>query len=193
VSEEKPKMSKAFDGKARVRKKTTGRKLMEVFFSDEIPNLGDYILYDLLVPELRDMVADMWHNCVDMLFYGKNKRGAGRRVARGGGGTIVTYDQMSTSKNANITRSSRRSVYDVMDVIFDDRGSAELVLDQMIDYISRYKEASVHDFYDACEVSDSSTNYNDNYYGWKDLRGAIVTRASGGGWVINMPEPQQLR
>ena len=34
--------------------------------------------------------------------------------------------------------------------------------------------------------------YNDDYYGWKDLRGAIVTRARGG-WVINMPDPIQIR
>ena len=39
--EQKPRIEKLIDGKVQVRKKSTGRKLMEVFFSDEIPNLGD--------------------------------------------------------------------------------------------------------------------------------------------------------
>lgn len=185
--EQKPKLEKIFDGEVKVRKKSTGRKLMEVFFSDDIPNLGDYLMYDLLVPAIKDTVVNLLTSGVEMLFYGKTK---GARRA-GKNGTVVTYDQFSKTTNGIIAnRSSRRSVYDVMDVIFDERGKAELVLDQLVDYISRFGQASVYDFYDACEVS--STNYNDNYYGWKNLQGAIVTRARGG-WVINMPEPIQIR
>lgn len=186
--EQKPRMEKLIDGKVQVRKKSTGRKLMEVFFSDEIPNLGDYLMFDLLVPAIKDTVVNIFTSGIEMLFYGKAK--GGRRVVGRNGSTVVTYDQFSKNGGIMAQRSARQSVYDVMDVVFEDRGAAELILDQLIDYIDRYNRATVHDFYDACGVT--TTNYNDDYYGWKDLRGAIVTRARGG-WVINMPDPIQIR
>lgn len=185
---EKPKLEKRFEGEVKVRKKSTARKLAEVFLSEDIPNVGDYLIFDLLVPAIKDTVVNLLTGGVEMLFYGK---AAGRR-RNGKNGTIVTYDQMYSNNSNRViaNRSVGRSIYDVMDVIFEDRGKAELVLDQMMEYIDRYKEATVYDFYDACGVT--SANYNDRYWGWKDLRGAIVTRARGG-WIINMPEPQQLK
>ena len=188
--DQKPKVEKLIDGKVQVRKKTTGRKLMEVFFSDEIPNLGDYLMFDLLVPAIKDTVVNILVSGVEMLFYGKSSAKGGRRIVGKNGGTVVTYDQFSKNGGIMAQRSSRQSVYDVKDVVFEERGSAEFVLDQLLECIDRYNRASVHDFYDACGITN--TNYNDDYYGWKDLRSAIVTRARGG-WVINMPELVQLR
>lgn len=185
---EKPKLDKIVTGEVKVRKKSTGRKLAEVFLSEEIPNVGDYLIFDLLVPAIKDTIVSILTGGVEMLFYGKT---GGRNYKRNKNGTVVTYDQMYTGGNRTIAqRSPGRSVYDVMDVVFDDRGKAELVLDQLIEYIDRYKEATVHDFYDACGVT--STSYNDAFWGWKNLQGAIVSRARGG-WIINMPEPQQLK
>lgn len=185
---EKPKLEKRFNGEVKVRKKSTARKLAEVFLSEDVPNVGDYLIFDLLVPAIKDTVVNILTGGVEMLFYGK----AGNRTAKRKNGTVVTYDQMYTGGGRGISapRSSSRSVYDVMDVIFEDRGKAELVLDQLMEAISMYGEATVHGFYDACGVS--TTSYNDDYWGWKNLQGAIVTRARGG-WVINMPEPQQLK
>lgn len=187
AEETKPKMQKVVDGPVKIRKKSTGRKIAEVFLSDEIPNVGDYLIFDLLVPAIKDTIVNIFTSGIEMLFYGKSAKGGRRRTSNG---TVIAYNEFSNANRVIAPRSSGRSVYDVADAIFEDRGKAELVLDQMLDYIDRYKEASVHDFYDACGVT--STNYNDTFYGWKDLRGAVVTRARGG-WVINMPEPQQLR
>ena len=186
MAEERPKMEKVVDGTVKVRKKSTARKVAEVFISEELPNVGDSILFDLLVPAIKDTIVNIVESGIEMLFYGKISKG-GRRS---GNGTRVLYDQFSNGNRVSAPRSNGRSVYDVSDAIFEDRGTAELVLDQLLDFIDRYKEATVHDFYDACGIT--TTNYNDNYYGWTDLRGAIVTRARGG-WVINLPEPQQLR
>lgn len=186
MAEERPKLEKVVDGTVKVRKKSTARKVAEVFISEELHNVGDSIIFDLLVPAIKNTIVDIVESGIEMLFYGKTAKGS-RRTRNG---TTVLYDQFSKNNGINAPRSTRGSVYDVADAIFEDRGRAELVLDQLIEYIDRYKEATVHDFYDACGVT--TTNYNDNYYGWKDLHGAIVTRARGG-WVINMPEPQQLR
>ena len=183
----KPTLEKKFSGEVKVRKKSTMRKLAEVFFSDDVPNVGDYLIFDLLVPAIKDTIVNILTGGVEMLFYGKT---GGKNIRRKNG-TVVTYDQMYTGgRTVSAPRSSGRSVYDVMDVIFEDRGKAELVLDQLMEAISMYGEATVHGFYDACGVT--TTSYNDDFWGWKNLQGAIVTRARGG-WIINMPEPQQLK
>ena len=186
AEESRPKLEKKFEGEVKVRKKSTGRRLAEIFLSEDVPDVKDYLLFDLLVPAIKDTIVNIFTSGMEMLFYGRT--GGGKRRTRSGG-TVVAYDQFSNNR-VKAPRSAGRSVYDVMDVVFEDRGKAELVLDQLIEYIDRYQQATVHDFYDTCGVT--STSYNDSYYGWKDLRGAMVSRARGG-WVINMPEPQQLR
>lgn len=186
ADESKPKLEKKFEGEVKVRKKSTGRKLAEIFLSEDVPDVKDYLLFDLLVPAIKDTIVNIFTSGMEMLFYGRT--GGGKRHVRSGNGTVVAYDQFSNRVKA--PRSSGRSVYDVMDVVFEDRGKAELVRDQLMEFIDKYQQATVYDFYDACGVT--STNYNDNYYGWKDLRGSVVSRTHGG-WVINMPEPQQLR
>ena len=184
--EQRPKLEKRFEGDVKVRKKSAGRKLAETFLSEDVPDVKDYLLFDLLVPTIKDTIVNIFTSGIEMLFYGRT-RGGKRRTKSGN--TVIAYDQFSNN-SVRAPRSSARSVYDVMDVVFEDRGKAELVLDQLIEYIDRYQQATVHDFYDTCGVT--STSYNDAYYGWKDLRGAMVSRTHGG-WVINMPEPQQLR
>lgn len=187
AEETKPKIEKVVDGSVKVRRKSTGKKIAEIFLSDEIPNVGDYLIFDLLVPAIKDTIVNIFTSGIEMLFYGKSAKGGRRRTPNG---TVIAYNEFSNANRVIAPRSSGRSVYDVADVVFEDRGKAELVLDNLLEYVDRYKEATVIDFYDACGVT--STNYNDAFYGWKDLRSAVVSRARGG-WVINMPEPQQLR
>ena len=178
---EKPKMQKVIDQPVVVKKPSTGKKLASIFFSEETDNLGDHIVFDLLIPAIKDTIVNIVTNGIEMLFYGKT----GVRVKSSGG--RVLYDQFS--KKTTPQRISR-SVYDCDSVVFPDRGSAEMVLDQLIEYIDRYRQATVLDFYDACGVT--STSFNDQYYGWTDLRNARINRG-GGGFVIDMPRPEQLR
>ena len=178
---EKPKMQKVIDTPVTVKKASTGKKLASIFFSDETDNIGDHIVFDLLIPAIKDTIVNIITNGIAMLFYGK----PGTRLKSSGG--RVLYDQFS--KKTAPQRVSR-SVYDCDSVVFPDYGSADLVLDQLIEYIDRYRQATVLDFYDACGVT--STSYNDQYYGWTDLRNARISRVSGG-FVINLPRPEQLR
>ena len=184
---ERPRLEKMFDGEVKVKKKSTARKIADVFFSDDIHSIGDSILFDLLVPNIIDTIVNIVESGVEMLFYGKSNGGKRRKRSNG---TIIAYDKFSSGDRVIAPRSSGRSVYDVADAVFDSRGTAELVVDQLIDLIDRYNEATVHDFYDACGIT--TTNHNDFFYGWKNLQGTIVTKGHGG-WVINLPEPQQLR
>ena len=55
-------------------------------------------------------------------------------------------------------------VYGVTIPYFKTRNEAERIIDQLQDYLDKYRNISVHDFYDACGVT--STNYNDDYYIW---------------------------
>ena len=50
------------------------------FVSEDAPNIGNYILYDILLPALRDMISDIGHGALDMAMgtdtrrYGRDRR-----------------------------------------------------------------------------------------------------------------------
>lgn len=187
AEEERPKMEKIADGK--IRKKSFGRKLSEVFISEDPKVVGKTVFEEHIVPSFLNLIVDAFESAVEMLLLGK----LNARRTKGSNGVIVAYDAISSNRHKQITRSPNKSVYDVMDVVFEDRGKASFVLDTLIEYVDRYDRATVHDFYDACGVTaPEDTNYNDTYYGWKDLRGATINKVREG-WAISMPEPQQLK
>lgn len=187
MPEEKPRIEQVAEGK--IRKKTFGQKISEVFIAESPKNVIKAVFEDHIVPALLDLIVDAFESGVEMTFLKNAKQ---RR--RGRNGTLVAYDQFANGRGGIKTiRSPEKSVYDVLDIVFEDRGQASIALDSLMELISAYDRATVHDFYDACGVtSPNDTSYNDNYYGWTDLRGATVSKVRDG-WILNLPEPKQLK
>ena len=75
------------------------------------------------------------------------------------------------------------------DIIFETRGDADLVLDQLESAIAKYEVASVADLYDLAGVT--CRNYTANRYGWSDIQSAKVVRTSEG-YVIRLPRAVQI-
>lgn len=66
---------------------------------------------------------------------------------------------------------------------------ANEVLTQMFDLLERYEVVTVSDLYELLGVSG---NFTDERYGWTDLRGSRVSRARGGGYVLDLPPTEVL-
>lgn len=87
-----------------------------------------------------------------------------------------------------LSRMSRaRQSFD--EIIIPSRQEAEEVLDRLFDLISKYDTATVADLY---ELTGLSSSHTDHKWGWEELRGASVGRIRGGGYLLNLPEPQSL-
>lgn len=186
---ETKKVEKVITGNVKLKKKSLGKKFMETFVGEDIDNIGQYIVYDVLVPAAKDAISDMIEGGISMLFYNGDKRGS--RTRRSGSKSFVSYDKCSYgTKDRDRDRDRRefssksRARFNFDDISLETRGEAEEVLSHLVDLTIDYDQATVADLYDLVGITG---NFTDNKYGWTDLRSASVSRTRDG-YVLNLPK-----
>ena len=147
-------------------------------------NIGYEILTDVVVPGFKNAVADV----VSIMLFGE----AGRIGGRKKNGSKVSYqryydDRRDDRREYGRPRSSGGFEYD--DIIFETRGDADLVLDQMESAIATYGIVSVADLYDLAGITCRS--YTANKYGWTDIRNAKAVRTHDG-YILQLPRTVQI-
>ena len=168
-------------GQGKVKKKSVFKKVFSVFVNEDVGNIKEYLIYDLLIPAIRDTIYNSITRSSEMLFYGKV-----RSNKPNGAPTYVSYNNYS-NKGGGSRRG--RSSYSFDDILMEDRGQAEEVLDIMNEMIDKYGECTVAEFYELAGVTGNG--YTDRSYGWKDLRGAYVQRVRDG-YLFNLPRCIEL-
>lgn len=181
------KIERVATGKVKTKKKSGANKVADVFISEDISNVKDYILYDVLLPAAKKTISEIVSNGIDMILYGETKPKSKSR------GTKVSYNRYYDDRDDDYRRrdSSRRARvlgYDYEDVILESRTEAEEVLNRMEDLIDTYGVVSVADLYDLVGISG---NYTDNKYGWTNLRTAGIERTRDG-YLIVLPKVKPL-
>lgn len=186
---EKKKVTKVVKGQVGVKKKTIGQKAGEALLSDEAGGIGSYILSDVLIPAIKDTLADMATSAINMAFYGDTR---GTRSNRSKGFNIYRGETRSYENcyvNSHGGRPERiRDHYNVDNITFSSRGDAEEVLDVMLDMIDRYDMVTVGDLYDLIGEPTRTKDFN---YGWTQL-GAARIRPYGRGYVLELPRVESL-
>lgn len=191
---EKKKLTPLVSKGSVVKKKRTVADKFKDAFLGESENLGDYIMYDVLVPAFRDTVSEMGFGIIERLFgNGRSSRSRGS-VVRDRGRSYVSYNSSSRNDRGrdrddrrDIDRGSRaRHSFD--NVVFANKWEAEDVLAHLVDMILEYGEATVRSFY---ELSNIEADYTDDRYGWTNLRDAYVERTRNG-YVIVFPQTRPL-
>lgn len=179
-------IQKVVSNPVKSRKKSSVRKLSEVFISEDIDNVKDYILMDVLLPAIKKAISDTVTNGIDMILYGETGR-----TKKNTSASRVSYGGYYTGSNDRYKGSENhmRTGYSYDEVIIDNRGEAEEVLCRMDELIEMYGIVSVADLYD---LIGKSHNYTDNKYGWTDIRSASVVRVRGGGYTIKLPRALPL-
>ena len=169
-------------GQAIAQKKSGFQKFADGLIETSMQDLGSFILGDVLIPAFKKAIMDVVTNGFDMLLYGKSSGPRSNTpVSRitYGGSSYYNY-----AKVAEPTRVSSANAFDYDNIIFDNRGDAEVVLAAMDDAIDRYGVVSVGDLYDLADVS--TTNYTVHKYGWTNIRSAEVVRCRDG-YMLKMP------
>ena len=177
------KIEKVVSGTAKVKKKSEAKKFADVFITEDIENVKSYILMDVLVPAVKKAISDVVTNGIDMILYGES--GRTKKSSASKASYRNYYDR---GKNDRGNSSGMRRAYDYDDIILDDRGEAEDVLERMYELIDTYDNVSVADYYDLLGVS---SDYTDNKYGWTELPNSSVVRVKDG-YKIRLPKPMPL-
>lgn len=176
------KVEKVISGNVKTREKSLGKKFSDTFLGDDLDSVKGYIIFDVIIPAIKDTISNVVSNGIEMLLFGETR---GRKK---GDNNYVSYSNYY-KKEKRSSNTSSKSVHNFRDIILETRGEAEDVLSSLIDIAYEYGSASVADLYDLVGVTGSFT---DNRYGWTNLAGAKVNRARGGGYIIDLPRVEEL-
>lgn len=176
-AEERKKVEKVVSGK--VKKKKAGPKLRDLFIPEDITDVKSFLIGDILVPAVKNMILDTAEEFLD---------GGSRRRKRRSNADKVSYGSYYRSQDERDSRRSRPS-YGYDEVTFDSRGDAELVLLRMEEILDEYGQVRIADYYDLVGISGE---YTDNNYGWNDLKYADVERTRDG-FIIKLPRVIPLK
>lgn len=180
-----PKMKPVVKSKVTVKKPTVFDKIKTAFIGDGGGSLGDFVIYDVLIPAFKNTISDLGVGIIQEIFGGGN-RGRVGGVYRDRGRSYVSYNSLSTTRQQPRSGSyAGQSRHQFDNIIFRSRGEAEEVLRAMAETVLQYGAVSVRSFY---ELSGLEGYFTDEAYGWYNLEGAYVDRTRDG-FVIALPRP----
>lgn len=190
-STEKPKVEKVVKGEIVQRKKPLSKRIAETFTGEDASSVGSYVLFEVMIPAAKATISEVVSTAVERMLFGDSRpRTSGYR----GGNNYTSYNRMHKPADPR-ERESRsmsqagRASHNFDEVILEDRGEAEHVLDRLTDLVNQYDVATVADLYSLVGVTGSFT---DDKWGWTDLRSAGIRRVSGG-YLLNLPRPEPIR
>ena len=182
-------------GKVSKKRQSSAKRFRESLGLEETRTVGDYLIWDVLIPAFKETLADVVTKGINVFLDG----GAGpSRPIRHESRSRVSYEGYY-SKNRNRdykdARAESRRYYgmrpgsDIREFVFEDRRDAETILSEMCEIIDTYGFVKLSDFYSA--VGESERNWNDHGYGWDALGSASIERVRDG-WVLDLPRPIPL-
>lgn len=159
----------------KTRKKGPMQKFADAFIAEDLSSVKSYVFKELLIPGIKRMFLSSLEMLLNGKGYSSSKKD--RQI------TTVSYrDYYEQQKKP----TAYENVYlDFDDIIFEDRGDAEYVRDQMLDILQRYRVVRVSDMF---ELSRRPSPYTGNNYGWTDMTLARIVPVRGG-YMIKMPRP----
>ena len=185
---ERPSREKVISGKVVQKPQGLGRKIADTFAGDDAKSVGSYILFDVVIPATKSMISDMVSQGIERLLFGDSK-GRISRSQKPGGNT--SYSSMYRGGSVTPTREmsyKARATHNFDEVILEQRGEAQTVIDELSELIDSFDVASVSDLYDMVGITGSHV---DDKWGWTDIRGAEVLRVRDG-YLLSLPRPIPL-
>lgn len=173
--------------------KRTARSMV----ADDVQNVGDFVVTDILVPALRNLLYDVIVGGAGRTIFGSAQV---RRPGMSPGlfGTAqnlkTAYHAASNPAAANPAASAGMSKqaqarFDFSEISLTDHSEAMYIIELLKQRVAEYGTASVADLYDLLGHTGAFTDQN---WGWSDLGNAGV-QPTRGGFVLNLPHPIPLK
>lgn len=188
ASPEKPKVEKVVAGKVTAKPKGEFAKFIETFFVKDIRDVKDYLIRDVLVPTLKDTIWTVISRGSERMLYGEAGHSPKNSKL-----PYVNYGGLfkQPSSQAPSSSGSTNSQYSVDNIILEDRGDAERVLEAMKAYIAEYGAVSISELYEF--IGEPIGEYTTTRWGWRSLNTAGIMRTSNGGYKLDLPRAIPLK
>jgi hypothetical protein len=180
----------------RRRKHGLGRKFKNTFIAGTGRDALSYMVEDHIVPEIRDMLVNALQGGIERLFNGDRatRPRPGRSSWMNNNTGHVNYQGMSTSSVSSAPKSmssKARARHAFDELIIPSKSEANDVLDRMYDILSRQGNVSVADLY---ALTGVRAEHTDMKWGWTSLHGSRAVHVNKlGGYLLDLPEPEELR
>lgn len=193
IKEEKKAIEKVdLKGTVVVKKPSFASRLKETFIAEDARDVGDYILWDILVPTIKRTIRDIIVGSADRVFLGTGVSSSSNSLYRERGVTYVRRTDYGASSRVSTTKApkveSRMAPpvnFGLDQIVFDNYEDASSVLERLVDYLETYGKATVDDYFDLIGKSAPFTAQN---WGWRSLSSATIINTAGG-YFIKLPKP----
>lgn len=179
MSNNEKNIKKIINGAAKKKSRTKSEKIKHSFIPEDLNIIGDYILRDILVPSIKNIIFESFKT----ILFGEDKdeiiRSSTSKFSR------VAYDKKYGDSIYKRYKPSGTTPFDYDDIVFESKMDAELVLDELYDVLERYNVVTLNDFYDM--AGESNDNYQYSKYGWTDLKGSRIISVREG-YIIKLPK-----
>ncbi len=195
VEKTESKFSRITTDEAIQKKKSLSSKIAESFTGDDATSVGNYVLFDVILPNVKTMVSEAVSQGIERMLFGDTKRRSASIMGRGNTG-YTSYNRMHSASPGRAfepdepRQMSRRgrAMHDFKEIVIRDRGEAEMILATLTEGIETFGIITVADLYDLAGITGSFT---DRKYGWTDLRDSRVRRVSDG-YLLDLPNTVQV-
>jgi hypothetical protein len=195
-------IEKVIEGTVQKRKQPLGKRVRAAFLDGSTESVKDYIILDLVIPNIKDLIADVVSGGIERMIFGEGAASRGRRSSgrHHGGGGGSRYDYAGVSRGPiqqyrgreeprqQLSRRARMS-HTFDEIEFTNRVDAETVLTQMFDLLDRFEVVTVADFYG---LTGNTPDFTDHNWGWTDIRGTLPRRIRGGGFILDLPPTEPI-
>lgn len=199
VVEEKVKLKPITSAKKR-KKGLVERFVVAMIGPEGIPSVTSYLNKEIVVPAIKDIIANSVSAGVNMMVYGRDQ--AGERKGGYNNYNSQSYSrpqrnyQSSYSSNRYAQRQApveretprRSNMFRSTDYIMNSRQEALDVLDVLRENLENYGLVTLADFFDLIGID---TQYVDNNYGWTDLENVTIVPVRGG-YTLSLPNVDVL-
>ena len=173
--------------------KRTARSMV----ADDVQNVGDFVVTDILVPALRNLLYDVIVGGAGRTIFGT---AAARRPGMNPGLFGTAQNLKTAYHNASNPAASTapapqgmskqaQARFDFSEISLTDHSEALYIIELLKQRVGEYGTASVADLYDLLGHTGAFTDQN---WGWTDLTNARVHQ-NRNGFVLDLPHPVPLK
>lgn len=202
VPEKAEKQAQITTGPVILKKKSLGSRFKDAFTGEDGRSVMQHVLWDVLVPSAKDMVADAGQEAINRALYGDSRTSrrpnATNYAARSASvlASRVNYsspsalirDPRDAPKSRQQETAPTRGRIDFQEIVLSTRVEAESVIIKMHEFIEQFEQATIADLFDLVGVTGE---YTDERFGWVNLEGARPRKVRDG-YLLDLPNPIQL-